>query len=220
MRKVTRETCNAFMVRTRKAMGNTSTDGQRLSLHGNVIAEWRDDGLWVTNAGWPSNTTRERLNGLRGVSVTQRNSYQYLNGHKWHGSWVRVEGFTGNVSDSDSEKIAKLKKTIAAYSKLYVKPYPMPSGGDCWHCAMVTNTKQSLGDATKNYEHLLEHLGIAYDDSEVYVHGSMIVNAMREAGYHDESIAIHLQGMGADDTIPRTIRKYLTKRLIPSIGPR
>lgn len=209
------------MARARCAMGNTSTDGQRLSLHGNVIAEWRDDGLWVTNAGWPSVTTRERLNGLRGVNVTQRNTYQYLNDHKWNGDWVRVEGFAGNVSDSDTEKIAKLKKAIAKYSKLYVKPYPMPSGGDCWYCAMSTDEKKSLGDATNNHAHLLDHMGLGeHDDSEVYVHGSMIVNAMREAGYRDESIAIHLQGMGSDETIPRAVRKYLTKRLIPTIGPR
>jgi len=64
MRKVTRDVCNAFINRNRRSVGNTCTDGEELLLHGNRIA-WREgDRIMTTLAGWPTVTTRERLNGL------------------------------------------------------------------------------------------------------------------------------------------------------------
>lgn len=67
-RKVTRETVEAFLARESKACGNTRSDGDALYLHGNKIAEWRGDEVWITDAGWPSPTTRERLCGIVLVS--------------------------------------------------------------------------------------------------------------------------------------------------------
>jgi hypothetical protein len=65
MRKVTRETCEAFLAHETKSVGNTVTNGHVLLLHGNTIAQHNADGsIVVTLAGWPSVTTRERLNGL------------------------------------------------------------------------------------------------------------------------------------------------------------
>jgi len=64
MRKVTRETIRAFLAGKSRSVGNTSTDGTTLKLHGKVIAERRDGNVYVTLAGWGSSTTRERLNGL------------------------------------------------------------------------------------------------------------------------------------------------------------
>lgn len=65
MRKITHEVCQAFIDRRPKTVGNSSTDGNTLYLHGNMIANWRNDGkLELTLAGWPTPTTRERLNGL------------------------------------------------------------------------------------------------------------------------------------------------------------
>ena len=90
MRKVTRLVCDAFMARQSHTCGNSHTDGTALFLHGNKIAEWREDGLYITMAGWHTVTTRERLNGLMGVSVSQRKGEQYLNGQLWDGEWVRV----------------------------------------------------------------------------------------------------------------------------------
>ena len=65
MRKVTIETAKAFLAGTKRTVGNTATDGTTLTLHGNVIARKESDGRIVaTLAGWPTVTTRERLNGL------------------------------------------------------------------------------------------------------------------------------------------------------------
>ena len=68
-------------------------DGEtfRLKLHGNTIAVIDELGvLSVSNAGWASNTTKERLNGLPGVRVNQKNWSWYLNGTEWDGGWKRI----------------------------------------------------------------------------------------------------------------------------------
>ena len=64
MRKVTREVMTAFLNGEHKTVGNTMTNGTTVWLHGNAIA-WRENGgIVATLAGWPTVTTRERLNGL------------------------------------------------------------------------------------------------------------------------------------------------------------
>jgi hypothetical protein len=93
MRQVTLNVLTAFLSgRTLKA-GNTKTDGQSVWLHGNKIIERRDDGIWITNAGWNSATTKERLNGLQGVNIRQRNGVWFLNGIPWNGDWVNVRDY-------------------------------------------------------------------------------------------------------------------------------
>ena len=47
--------------------------------------------LEITTAGWNTVTTRERLNGLPNVSVTQRKGQLYLNGKEWDGELTVVE---------------------------------------------------------------------------------------------------------------------------------
>lgn len=90
MRKITALTTLAFERKQKLSMGNTHTDGEALYLHGNKIAEWREDGLYISNAGWMSNTTKERLNGLRGVSISQKNFTWFLNGREWDGEWIKI----------------------------------------------------------------------------------------------------------------------------------
>ena len=90
MRQVTREIVDAFYNRVTRTIGNSSTDGKTLFLHGNAIAEWREDGLYITNARWFSVTTKERLNGLEGVSIFQKNGAWFLNGNPWDGSWIKI----------------------------------------------------------------------------------------------------------------------------------
>ena len=65
MRKVTRIIAEAFYRGEAKASGNTCTDGTSIWLHGNKIAEKDELGnLLITNAGFETNVTKERLNGL------------------------------------------------------------------------------------------------------------------------------------------------------------
>jgi hypothetical protein len=90
MRQITARICTAFEQRRTLKINNSQTDGTSLWLFGNKIAEWREDGIWITDAGWQSKTTKERLNGLTGVQITQRAGSWYLNGNLWQGEWTSV----------------------------------------------------------------------------------------------------------------------------------
>lgn len=71
----------------------TENEVSKMYLFGNLIAILEHDKggvIKVSNAGWFSNTTRERLNGLKEVHVQQKNFEWYLNGEKWNGSWKQI----------------------------------------------------------------------------------------------------------------------------------
>lgn len=97
MRAITREAIAAFMNAEEFKKSNTEVEVLPnvtvLKLFGNEIAYRYNDPertLSVTNAGWESNTTKERLNGIPGVSVNQSNHQWYLNGKPWDGELVDV----------------------------------------------------------------------------------------------------------------------------------
>jgi hypothetical protein len=82
MRKITEKVCGAFCQKRSASSGNTKSTGDTLTLHGNRIAQWMDDGrLQVTLAGWNTPTTRERINGIGrqfGFGVFQRKHVPYF----------------------------------------------------------------------------------------------------------------------------------------------
>ena len=95
MRKITKEAVSAFLERKPFRKSNMSVEANgnefRLKLHGNTIASIDELGvLSVSNAGWRSNTTKERLNGIPGVHIKQKNWTWYLNGEQWDGRWKRI----------------------------------------------------------------------------------------------------------------------------------
>lgn len=113
MRKITREICSAFENRRALKIDNSRTDGSSLWLFDNKIAEWRDGDLWVTNAGWDSRTTNERLNGLDDVSIIRHRGILFLNERVWDGRWVNVrewnqgayEGAGGSVPEGNVQEV-------------------------------------------------------------------------------------------------------------------
>ncbi len=95
MRKITKEAVSAFLECrpfSKSNMRVIETYGVwKLQLHNNTIAVLDELGvLSVSNAGWASNTTKERLNGLPNVSINQKNWQWYLNGVEWNGEWKRI----------------------------------------------------------------------------------------------------------------------------------
>lgn len=96
-RKITIDAINAFMAGQKFNRDNTSVEVAhgfvKLRLHGNCIAQKDIESgvIEISNAGWFSTTTKERLNGIRGVSVCQRKGVWYLNGVEWDGSWIEVK---------------------------------------------------------------------------------------------------------------------------------
>lgn len=96
MRKITEQAARAFHSAQPFKKSNTEVEVHDrdvvLKLHGHPIAWWNTftNEFEVTLAGWPTPTTRERLNGLTGVHATQRKGIQYLNGDAWAGEWTRL----------------------------------------------------------------------------------------------------------------------------------
>ena len=96
MRKITNEAVSAFLDRKPFKKSNMKVQLDfggvwKLKLHGNTIATIDEiNMLSVSNAGWASNTTKERLNGLPNVRVQQKNWNWFLNGVEWNGEWTRV----------------------------------------------------------------------------------------------------------------------------------
>jgi hypothetical protein len=95
MRKITSEAVDKFLSKTPFKKSNMQVEQVgstfRLKLHNNTIAVLDEfNMLSVSNAGWASNTTKERLNGLPHVHVKQKNWNWFLNGVEWNGEWTRV----------------------------------------------------------------------------------------------------------------------------------
>lgn len=98
MRKITRESVQAFMDARPFSKDNTTIEVLPnvtiMSLFGNRIAYRYNDPertLSITNAGWFSNTTKERLNGIPGVHINQKKGEWYLNGEVWDGKLIDIK---------------------------------------------------------------------------------------------------------------------------------
>tara|TARA_R100000734_G_scaffold18990_1_gene17383 strand:+ start:3600 stop:3971 length:372 start_codon:yes stop_codon:yes gene_type:complete len=108
MRKITQDAIRAFRARKPFKRGNTEVkiiEHNRISrtespysnaylyLHGHLIAKVEGNRATATkirNAGYFTNTTKERLNGLPNVHIHQKNFEWYLNGELWNGEWINV----------------------------------------------------------------------------------------------------------------------------------
>lgn len=96
MRKITSESVSKFLSREPFKKSNMQVESGgakywKLKLHGNTIATIDEFNiLSISNAGWFSNTTKERLNGIPGVRINQKNWNWFLNGEQWDGQWTRV----------------------------------------------------------------------------------------------------------------------------------
>ena len=97
MKKITKECVNAFLNAEKFNKSNMIIEVLPnvtiMKLHGNSIAYLYNDPnrtLSITNCGWFSNTTKERLNALPNVRIYQKNWEWYLNGNKWDGKLIDI----------------------------------------------------------------------------------------------------------------------------------
>jgi hypothetical protein len=97
MKVITEKSVQAFMNAKRFKRDNTEVvvlpNVTILKLFGNEIAYRYNDPertLSVTNCGWFSKTTKERLNGIPQVSIRQTKGLWYLNGNYWDGKLTDV----------------------------------------------------------------------------------------------------------------------------------
>jgi hypothetical protein len=116
---------------------------------------------------------------------------------------------------AERAKLADIRRYVKAYmAELLGGRLPVPSGGDCWFCALFPD-----GAGT---DHLESHM------AERYYVPSLAVKAMRARGFADAGIAIHL-GLSADSdtmrpfvrdgaTVSRALTRYLKAALLPSLA--
>jgi hypothetical protein len=97
MRQITIDSIDAFLNARKFNRQNMSVEVLPnvtiLKLHNNAIAYKYNDPkktLSITNCGWFSNTTKERLNGLPNVNIYQKNFEWFLNGKEWNGDLINI----------------------------------------------------------------------------------------------------------------------------------
>ena len=94
MKIITQNAVNCFNKGGNATFNNTQVSTNngvtKLYLFGNLIAVKESGVTRISNAGWDTKTTKERLNGLQGVSIQQKKGEWYLNGEKWNGRWKEI----------------------------------------------------------------------------------------------------------------------------------
>jgi len=168
---------------------NYNDGSSAIRFHNTDIITFRTDNKIVLNSGgYRTVTTKERINKFAPVRLYQNKGLWYLNGESlfYDNCIINDKGqlLSKELNKERIEaKVIKLKKQITKYCNLITKEnLPIPSPGDCWFCSLHDKNNVPMGEVSKDTSHLLSHL------KENYLHGSIIVNAMREAGYQDIKI--------------------------------
>lgn len=183
-----------------------------------IILIKTDGGVILDNGGYYTKTTKERINEFTNLSVSQVKGSWFVNGKLFYPFMefnAKGELVTEDRTPDNIAQKALLKK-IKAFSNLVgvidgeTNGIPYPNSGDCWYCSLIEiNSKTPMGDlAQGNHDHLLNHI------AEGYVNGSLIVNALREKGYRDEAIGLHLSGTFGLDSLRKAVYDYCKKRLV------
>jgi len=172
----------------------------RYRLHNTDIAVADSEGVQLFTGGWKTITTKDRINkilsSLRlGISVSQKSGKWYL-----HCPTTRVEFFEGikvnrngqasepsKSAPRDAAQVGVWVKKVNTWAKKIRKDGPMlPNGGDCWGCMFITNRVDgpvpTVEELKKDPGHLIQHL------KENYLHGTLLVLAMKVGGYNDDQI--------------------------------
>jgi hypothetical protein len=223
--------------RIRKLENNTFEitlpNGERkIRLHQTDILTFNGSGFTVNTGGYLTVTTRDRLNkylpgnwrvySVKGVWYLSRSA----DGNRWgynevHPRIVFKDGFRSEdfetclrMTERDEKEQIALKTRIAKFVNTKLgkgKTWPQPSDGDCWHCLF----KDPCGTMSKDVErqHILDHI------QEGYMHGSLIMNALRWSGMTGFAISMCFQGKDNDGRhsfrrlARQQIRRYLQFKL-------
>lgn len=106
MRQITIESVEAFVNDFQLSKQNmtinigTPLDTQVMKLHGNEIARIEGNLLTITDAGWQTNTTKERLNG-----ILDYYGLWFIKQEAW--TWYHYDGT--NKLQFEGEQIFKIK---------------------------------------------------------------------------------------------------------------
>lgn len=161
----------------------------------------------LNSGGWRTKTTKDRINAYINGYINQARDIWYYNppnGAKvkfTDGMVIDTDGniISGGVPVGENKKTKELRKGIKGLVDMITEDnIPVPAAGDCLVCRGIFREKASC---------LESHV------KEGYLHGSLLVNAMRWANYRDEQIGLYY-GIKMTSSFRRALRKYLNHHLI------
>ena len=88
--------CNAFLNKKIRKTKRDETNGWSYFLFGNIIAERRGEEIWITNSGWKTITTKDRLNKI-GAYLYAKKGVWHLNECPWEGEWVNMKTYKKEI---------------------------------------------------------------------------------------------------------------------------
>lgn len=204
---------------TRPIANNTSVrliaGGQDVAirLHQTDIITFNSTGTITLNSGgWLSATTKERINKYTNAGITQKAGVWYMGDGSLFYDGVTIL-YDGTVTapkqpDKYERKLVIIKKQAKQYAHGFVEALKagkvdMPSAGDCWYCLFIDKPEHPASG-----DHIKDHMKHNY-----YV-PSLLVNAMKAAGYRDEQMGLVLTGGRQLFIDPeRHIYKYVVRHL-------
>jgi len=153
-----------------------------IRFHATRIVTFYSDGRVVLNSGgWLSSTTKERMNRYLPVGA----GYISQDRGEWGvGHWRFYDGITYDpavgdwIPEQDGENPRHLRREVREYASRFLDALragdvPLPSGGDCWLCALEAQDGSSWGESSRDREHILSHI------REDYFVPSLLVRAVR-----------------------------------------
>lgn len=189
-----------------------------IRLHKTDIVTFKPNGKMVLNSGgWRTKTTMARIsNELKdnnyGIWADKGIWYvcDYIKQRTvaYYDNMVLPDCFMDkNAAKSLRARIKeeKLRKDIKKFVNLITPDnLPISNAGDCWLCSLRDAKSITLGQHTTDTNHLLEHI------KEGYMHGSLIMNALKWAGYNTPQYILQLRLI---PQIKRTVKRYLYSQL-------
>jgi hypothetical protein len=177
----------------------------------------------LNSGGWRTPTTADRMNSVlpSGVRVFQQGGFWYVRIGGWQEDGKTVPFFDGIEikagvvvnpqawGESDEPEKNRLRILIRKYTKKVAEIWngyggPLkPDNGDCLICR-VYGSKIYKGSRHPEMDCIKSHL------EEQYVHGSLVYNAFKWAGYGDHQMP-YVYGMKS--LAVRNVRRFLKAQL-------
>lgn len=203
-----------------------------VKLHNTNVVTYKPDGSVILDSGgWQTNTTKDRMNRyLPFGRISQSKKIWYFQHGEVlitykDGCGINAKGkLFGGQSEAATKKTLKLIEDVKKYAKRFIIELEKgkigrPSSGDCWYCAMQTEDGKTLGDSTKDNEHILSHIKTNY-----FV-PSLLFNACKERGISriaEHNLAVMTSGQTVEATqmwdvvkgqVETALIKYISTRL-------
>jgi hypothetical protein len=206
----------AFIEGKTKSTPNTISTGRELFLFGNKIAEWREDGLYISNGGYTvetrngneviaSNTTKTRLNDLPNVRIGQSKNKIYLNGKEWDGSFIHIpEAKKPSAIESTGDVFNMETKyhNIDGWRGFVEYNYAVIGGNDTgtWSDSPCnTNVVMAELDAVKKklHEAGIKTKDVTVETSNVFCISHQVIVKMKDIEEARKIVAEHLEAVKA-----------------------